>query len=110
MLKKKDWAAHHLIPVEINNHRALNKIGMDMDEVNNGIALPTKPGLDPVLPLHRGSHPSYTAAVQKDLDKIPPNLSVKKTRKRVNKIQRKYRKKLESGMPLHQAYGASSKW
>ncbi|BBO72716.1 hypothetical protein DSCW_01330 [Desulfosarcina widdelii] len=107
---RKGWAAHHVIPVQLKNHRALKKIGMDMDEIANGIALPTKPGLDPKLPLHRGSHPSYTAAIAQELDQIPVDASVSETKRMVSKIQKKYRQKLESGTPLHDKYGASDPW
>lgn len=108
--RTKDLAAHHIIPVELKNHRALAKIGMDMDEVSNGIALPMKPGLDPRLPLHRGSHPAYTAAVARDLDAIPPNLSVEESRAAVKAIQDKYRNLLQEGRPLHETYGATNPW
>ena len=107
---REGWAAHHIIPVQLKNHRALKKIGLDMDTIENGIALPTKPGLDPKLPLHRGSHPSYTAAVSEELDKIPHDASIAETKRLVRKIQLKYRKKLESGKPLHEKYGASDPW
>jgi len=106
----KDWAAHHIVPVELKNHPALKKIGMDMDEVSNGIALPIKPGLDPKLPLHRGSHPAYTAAVARELDAIPPNLTIEETSRAVKAIQSKYRKLLEEGKPLHETYGATNPW
>jgi hypothetical protein len=102
---KTNYAAHHIIPVELKNHRVLNKIGMNMDEVNNGISLPKFPGVDPKLPLHRGSHPNYTNAVKKKLDEIPDNLSVKETKSRVMKIQREFRNKLEGGAPLHTSQG-----
>lgn len=107
---RKGWAAHHIIPVQLKNHRVLKKIGMDMDEIQNGIALPTKPGLDSKLPLHRGSHPSYTAAVAEELDKIPADASIEETRILVKKVQQKFRNKLKSGKPLHEKYGASDSW
>jgi len=107
---QKNYAAHHIIPLQLRNHRALKKIGMDMDEAANGIALPTKPGVDPVLPLHRGGHPLYTAAVKRELDKIPPNVSVSKTRELVSDIQSKFRERLEDGEPLHEKYGAKDPW
>lgn len=106
----KNYAAHHIIPLQLKNHRALKKIGMDMDETANGIALPTKPGVDPILPLHRGGHPLYTAAVKRELDKIPPNISISKTREMVSNIQSKFRERLEEGEPLHEKYGAKNPW
>jgi hypothetical protein len=106
---KKGWAAHHIIPVQLKNHSILKKIGMDMDRVTNGIALPMKPGLHPKLPLHRGSHPNYTAAISKTLDEIPKNLPVNKTKELVDDVIKKFRKKLENGKPLHSKYGGN-KW
>lgn len=108
--KNGKWAAHHIIPVELSDHPMLNKIGMDMDEIKNGIALPTESGVHPTLPLHRGAHRSYTAAVKKELDKIPTNLTVDETRKRVRAVQNIFRKELDSGKPLHEKYGAPNPW
>jgi hypothetical protein len=108
--KTGEWAAHHLIPAELRNHRVLQKIGMDLDDAANGIALPIKAGVDPKLPLHSGSHPSYTAAAAKELDSIPADLSIEETRRRVKIIQDQLRKKLEEGNPLHTKYGAPDPW
>lgn len=102
---KAGYAAHHLIPCELRNHRVLQKIGMNLDEAENGISLPNIPGLDPKLPLHRGSHPAYTTAVENELNKIPENLSVKETVEAVKNIQIKFRTKLENGEPLHAING-----
>jgi len=107
LFTKPGYEAHHLIPVSLKNHPILNKISMDMDEIKNGISLPTYPGLDPKLPLHRGNHPDYTRAVKDALDKIPDNLSVKETKKRVVAVQTHFRKKLEKGTPLHTSQGGS---
>jgi hypothetical protein len=104
---KPGYQAHHLIPVELKRHRTLNKIGMDIDEAGNGISLPQYPGLDPILPLHRGSHPDYTFAVKNALDKIPDNLSVSETRKAVSAAQNSFRSLLESGVPLHTKQGGN---
>jgi hypothetical protein len=108
--KTGGWAAHHIIPSELKDHRALRKIGMNMDQVSNGMALPTKPGLHPNLPLHAGSHPSYTKAMKKQLDEIPDNLSVTETQDRIREVQQKFQKLLESGQPLHTKYGAPDPW
>ena len=100
-----DWAAHHVIPSELREHRVLEKIGFELDAAPNGISLPRRPGVDPVLPLHTGSHPGYTAAVQKALDEIPSYLDIKETAKRVEAIQNGLRDKLKSGASLHEKYG-----
>ena len=105
---KTGYAAHHIIPIELRSHRALQKISMDLDEVRNGISLPRYPGVHPTLPLHSGSHPAYTQAVKAQLDAIPINLSVNETRRRINTIQYQFRKKLELGKTLHA--NAGGKW
>lgn len=108
--KTGEWAAHHIIPVQLKEHRVLKAIGMHMDEVANGIALPRRPGVDPTLPLHSGSHPSYTAAVAKQLDSIPVDLSLTEMESRVKQIQHFFRRELESGRPLHKQFGATDPW
>ncbi len=105
-----EWAAHHIIPVQLKEHRVLKAIGMNMDEAANGIALPMRPGIDPTLPLHSGSHSSYTAAVAKQLDAIPTNLSLAEMQSRVRQIQSLFRRELESGRPLHKKFGATDPW
>ena len=102
------YAAHHIIPIELRNHRVLQKISMDLDEARNGISLPRYPGVHPTLPLHSGSHPAYTQAVKTQLDAIPKNLTLKETRQQFNAIQDQFRKKLESGKTLHA--NAGGKW
>ena len=100
-----DWAAHHIIPTELRDHRVLEKIGFDLDVASNGIALPTKANVSPILPLHSGSHPSYTSAVKKALDEIPSNLPEAQTRKLVDSVQRNFRDQIQKGTPLHEKYG-----
>lgn len=101
-----DYAAHHIIPTQLADHPILRRIGMDMDKATNGIALPTKPGLHPTLPLHRGSHPSYTNAVKQKLDRIPYFYSKGRIQRHVNEIQRTFRQDLLNGAPLLRSYGA----
>ena len=101
-----DYAAHHIIPTQLSNHPILRRIGMDMDKATNGIALPTKPGLHPTSPLHRGSHPGYTNAVKQELDRIPHFASKRRIQRHVNEIQQIFRDKLVDGAPLHGSYGA----
>lgn len=106
---KSGYQAHHIIPVECKSHRTLNKIGFDLDQPKNGIALPSRPGLSKDLPVHNGYHSSYSSAVKRDLDAIPADLSEAETAKRVNAVIRKYRKMLESGKPLYDN-GAPNAW
>ncbi|MFA7684081.1 MAG: AHH domain-containing protein [Syntrophales bacterium] len=104
------WAAHHIIPVQLRNHRALNKISFDLDAKKNGIALPTKSGMHPTLPIHAGSHPKYTAAVATELDKIPKGLNIVETEKRVDAVIKNFKKKLEAGTPLHKLDDIKNPW
>lgn len=107
---KVGWQAHHIIPVELANHRVLKKIGFNFDTIENGISLPSKQGIDPLLPIHAGSHPNYTNSIIRELDSIPENIGVKDTEKMVNSVVSKYRNMLETGTPLHNKYGGPSAW
>ena len=98
-----DYAAHHIIPTQLSHHPILRRIAMDMDNAANGIALPTKPGLHPTLPLHRGSHPVYTNAVKQELDRIPYFYSKRRIQWHVNEIQRIFLERLVNGAPLHRS-------
>lgn len=106
----KGWQAHHIIPVECKTHPVLNKIGFDMDDPINGIALPSRPQMDPTLPVHRGYHADYSRAVKRELDEIPLDLSEEETRKRVLKVISKFRKKIESGQSLYNTEGVPNGW
>ena len=108
---KRGWAAHHVIPIEVySSHRVFKKLkDFDIDQASNGIALPTKKGISiSKLPLHRGSHPSYSQAVSRALDKIPENTSDEVTKSMVRATMQKFKRKLKEGKPLHEKYGA--KW
>jgi hypothetical protein len=105
-----DWAAHHIVPSELKEHWALEKIGFDLDVASNGIALPNKANAAPTLPLHRGSHPGYTSAMKKALDEIPRSLPEGETRKEVEAIQRKFRERIEKNVPLHENFGGVWQW
>ncbi len=102
--------AHHIIPVELQYHRTLNKIGFDLDVAENGIALPSRPGLHPRLPVHRGYHAGYSKSVRRELDSIPEWLSEEVTRERVYAIIGKNRKLLEEGAPLYESGGVPNAW
>lgn len=99
---KPGFEAHHIIPRECANHPVLNKIGFDLDQAANGIALPGRRGLDPTLPVHHGYHSSYSAYVRRELDKIPENLPKKKIEKRVYELIGKVRNELQNNTkPLY---------
>lgn len=95
------WQAHHIIPVEAKGHRVLNRIGFDMDCVENGISLPGSPGRHPTLPVHRGYHAGYSREVIRELDAIPDTLSEAETRRRVMRIIDRHRRRIEAGTPLY---------
>lgn len=104
------FQAHHIIPVECKTHPALNKIGFNLDDAMNGIALPGRPGMDPKLPVHRGYHSDYSQSVRRELDKIPANLSEEATRSRVMGVISKFRTEIESGRSLYRTNGAPNAW
>lgn len=104
------YQAHHIIPVECRTHPVLNKIGFNLDDAANGIALPGRPGLNPKLPVHRGYHSDYSQAVRRELDKIPANLSEEETRRRVMGIITKFKSEIESGRSLYRTNGAPDAW
>lgn len=108
IVPKNGYQAHHIIPMECKTHPVLNKIGFDLDQAANGIALPSRPGLSD-LPLHRGYHSSYSAAVRRDLDAIPMNLSESATISRVNNVISKYKNMIKSGKSLYDE-GAPDAW
>ncbi len=71
------YQAHHIIPWELYDHPVVQtaadlKIdGFHLNELLNGISLPTSAGN---LPKHLGSHPDYTTRVRQSLDQIEANL------------------------------------
>jgi hypothetical protein len=105
-----EWAAHHLIPSELADHPVLEKVEFYLDDARNGFALPRRPGVDPVLPIHSGSHPVYTEGVKARLDAVPVTLSPEETEKRISLIQNELRYKLSIGTPIHIKYGAPVAW
>lgn len=109
IIPKSGYQAHHIIPVECKTHRTLNKIGFNLDQPANGIALPSRPGLSKDLPVHNGFHSSYSAAVKRDLDAIPASLSEAETSKRVYGVIDKYKDMIKSGKSLYNN-GAPDAW
>jgi hypothetical protein len=70
-----EWQAHHIIPGQWEDHpfaiRAAEG-GWNIDSARNGIALPTADA-DAArlsLPAHRGSHPTYSEIVRRELDAL----------------------------------------
>ena len=64
------WEAHHIIPWELSNSSMIKRLNIDMNSLDNAIPLPCKPGSGSACSLHSGSHGNYSAAIEKQLDKI----------------------------------------
>jgi hypothetical protein len=56
------YAAHHVIPCELEGDPLFQESGMDINSADNGINLPTTEdgSLDDQLPYHDSQHPAYT--------------------------------------------------
>lgn len=114
------YAAHHVIPAELGcarlaastcqPHPVLRRVGIDLDAPQNGIALPTREGLDARLPLHRGSHPGYTQGVSNLLGRIPDDIPVEQQRLSLHLLQEAIKNCLREGVPVHLVFGAPSPW
>ena len=97
------WAghqAHHIIPVQLMNHPALEKIGYNIDEAANGIFLRTLDDKVSAMSRHQGNHHGYTDAVRDALDKINLNNSPDDIAKEVSRIQEAARRGLQNGTPI----------
>jgi RHS repeat-associated protein len=84
------YQAHHLIPIELKDHRILKAIGMDLDDATNGILLSAKD-------VHLGYSSTYAQGIKQALDEIPETLSVQQKMSRVYEIQAKVADALGSG-------------
>ncbi|ASJ71953.1 AHH domain-containing protein [Granulosicoccus antarcticus] len=73
------WQAHHVIPFEFRNNPMLNRLGIDINSIDNGIPLPCSSGTCSAI--HNGSHSRYSAAVRQflqDVEKMNVSDSVKR--------------------------------
>ena len=109
--------AQHIIPSQLRTNAALQKIGMDLNHHTNGIMLPDNAltstingGSRPLsgLPTHQGSHSAYTAAIERKLNSIDPNLSVQATMEKVALIQERARSGTALGLPIRNGDGATT--
>jgi len=64
------FAAHHIIPCELEGEPIVQKAGLNINAAINGVGLPTTTGDSSAfdLPQHSGSHPNYTGMVRQMLD------------------------------------------
>ena len=70
-----EWRAHHVIPGKLENHAFVQQArnaGWEVDSAINGMALPYQ-NADAArlgLPSHRGGHPEYIDAVERQLNEL----------------------------------------
>lgn len=103
--KAKGHQAQHIIPVELYNHPALQKIGMDMNDASNGIFLPEPDSRGHALTTHKGYHAVYNNICKEYLDKIyekhGTNASIEALEADIARFQHTLRTILEAGMPIY---------
>ncbi|PEH84266.1 AHH domain-containing protein [Burkholderia gladioli] len=96
----KGYQAHHVIPKELYNHPALERINYDIDSADNGIFLrKTDDGVS-TMSRHQGNHDGYTQSVKDALDKIDLNQSNSEIAKQVADIQNVAKKGMQDGYPI----------
>lgn len=61
---------HHIIPQQLADHGAMKTAGMNIHKASNIICLPTQAENHSTRTIHGGSHPQYTASVEKKLDMV----------------------------------------
>ncbi|MFB1488755.1 MULTISPECIES: AHH domain-containing protein [unclassified Thiocapsa] len=96
------WQAHHLIPVALEQHRAVQKCALDINAAVNGLCMPGAkvPAPGPIRP-HQGYHAGYNNAVKTALDGIPKSVSKAETCRRLERIQTCLRDGIGAGSPLY---------
>ena len=98
------WHGHnaqHIIPVEMSDHDVIKKIGMDMDDISNGMFLRI-PGDDiSTMSRHRGYHSTYNDYVRSQLDAMDITQSVDVLQKQVYDLQQGLRYLQQNGLPLY---------
>ena len=105
--KWSGYQAQHIIPVEMKNHPVLKRIGMDLDDANNGIFLRI-PGKDvSMMSRHRGYHAAYSKFVRQELDKISLSSDVQTIQRQVFTLQQRLKKLQSSGLPLYSSAGSN---
>ena len=96
----KGYRAHHIIPKELWNHPALQKIKYDIDKATNGIFLRKVDDGVSAMARHQGNHDGYTQVIKDALDKIDINQSTDVITKQIEEIQKIARNGLENGYPV----------
>ena len=65
-----DWQAHHVVPWDQREHPIVKKLGLNLNDPQNGVPLPSDFAGGSSLSTHRGSHPEYSAAFGSFLDRL----------------------------------------
>lgn len=105
--KWKGHQAQHIIPAEMADHPIIQKIGMDLDNANNGILLRTPSFNISAMSRHRGYHSIYNETVKNELNKLDINQSINTLENQVFELQNELRILQESGVPLYPSQGAT---
>ena len=101
------YQAQHIIPAQMTDHPVLKKIGMDLDDVSNGVFLRI-PGMN-ISPMsrHRGYHSVYSEFVRQELNKISLSNDSLTIQRQVRSLQSNLRRLQNSGLPLYSSEGAT---
>lgn len=103
--KMPGYQAQHIIPVEMYNHPIIVKIGMDMNNAQNGIPLPVPSDSSHALSTHKGYHAIYSRIVRESLDgiaeKVGSDATIEQIEFEVAKLQQKLKSALKSGLPMY---------
>ena len=101
---KSKWTgyqAQHIIPVQLKKHAVIKKIGMDINDAQNGMFLRARDKGVSTMSRHTGYHSLYNKIVKSELDKIDISLSPNELKIKVQSLQEDLRKLQESGLPLY---------
>lgn len=105
--KWSGYQAQHIIPSEMAKNPVIKKIGMNFDDLSNGIFLRVPDSDISTMSRHRGYHSVYNEVVERELNKMDINQSVDSLQKQVYDLQSNLRKLQESGLPLYPSQGAT---
>jgi len=104
--KWSGYQAQHIIPVEMENHPVIQKIGMDINDASNGLFLRIPGNSISAMSRHRGYHSVYNNFVRIKLDSMNINQSADSLRKQVNSLQQDLKYLQRNGLPLYSSQGA----
>lgn len=86
--KRTPYQAMHIIPKRFKNHPVIKKIGMDFDDVSNGIFLKNRRvgGVSP-MSRHEGNHKAFNDFIESKLDSIDINKTIPELENELYNIQ-----------------------